>query len=121
MESYIAEWKVDMTKAGIDWVEPYKRIKRIYFYNNSDDRLGYSTYNTNEVWVSSSLLRRDPYLLRASLYHEMGHFVFQLDHSSGIMSDKSLCDNDPLYYEKNWQSILKDYLEKCKASKANIL
>jgi hypothetical protein len=108
---YINEWKQDMKKAGIDYGNVFDRIDNIYFKNNTDNRLGYSTYAKREIWVSASL-RSEPYLIRASLYHELGHYVFQLDHSDGIMASNKIGSND--FYEKNWNKLLTDYMLKCK-------
>lgn len=108
---YVNEWKKDMKTAGIDYGSVFDRIDNIYFKDNTDNRLGYSTYGKREIWVSSSL-RGKPYLIRASLYHELGHYVFQLDHSDGIMAANKIGSND--FYEKNWNLLLKGYLLKCK-------
>jgi hypothetical protein len=122
VESIVSEWKQDINNAGIDADTEIKTVDRIlivdsipYGFLNSEsttDIMGRSDLSTRTIWILNRPMERDQ--LKALIYHELGHYVFKLDHegTGDIMSTYIKEDNG--YYAQNWTQLLPRYLQKCK-------
>lgn len=122
VESIVSEWKQDINNAGIDADTEIKTVDRILIVDsiphgflNSElttDIMGRSDLSTRTIWILNRPMKRDQ--LKALLYHELGHYVFNLDHegTGDIMSTHIKEDNG--YYAQHWAHLLPKYLQKCK-------
>ena len=122
--SIVEDWKKDMSSVGIDGETLIKRIDRILIVDTipegfidhvSQDQVGKSDRGTRTVWI----LNRDyePEYLKALVYHEIGHYLFDLKHEGNGLIMSTYIKEEPGYYKQNWDSLLPVYLEKCRRAK----
>lgn len=112
LASLVAEWKSDMEKAGIDYETGFNRIDKISIIDLADDRVGVSNKRTREVLVDPIQFDKGDYSVRATLYHELGHYVFGLEHGDCLLlMEYELEEKD---YQKGWSTLKKSYLVICK-------
>jgi hypothetical protein len=110
LRSYLIEWESDMLKAGIDPAPVLGRLRSITVVN-SNDWAGMYVVSEGVIYISKHQLDAGPASARATLYHELGHMAFGLDHGScGIMN--SGADSEK-YYSVNWNLLLKEYINIC--------
>ena len=115
---YVKEWKDDMDKAGIAYEADFNDIRHInlaeFFLDN---KAGKSSRMSHTVYVDHELLKRGEFSVKATLYHELGHYIFQLEHGSCIiMEEKIRAETD---YSENWDLFLKEYLITCQLAPSN--
>lgn len=109
---WVDEWKQDMQKAEIDYTAGFGRIDRIRVCE--DCRAGYSDRSDREIAVSREQLMMGPNSARGTIYHELGHAVFNLQHGScDIMKSQSL---DEAEYAVYWPSLVEEYINECKSN-----
>ena len=106
----VNEWKSEMESNGIEYKAGFNRIDYIKITKDPDRAAHYDLYSRT-ITLSIHQLERGRLSAKAALWHELGHFVFGLDHSTGIMNDHSLSEE---FYEKNWSKLKKEYLKTCK-------
>ncbi len=71
---------------------------------------------SNKIIIDPSL-RGDITKLRFTLWHELGHAVYKLSHSSGIMSEEL---PDSKFIKVNWWEFREDYITKCKKNQYHV-
>ena len=66
------------------------------------------------IYLDIDEIKRGPYTARIILYHELGHYVFNLKHchERSIMYHRCLSED---YYRDNYDRLVKEYLTKCKS------
>lgn len=113
LEPYVNQWKADMDAAGIHYEGGYNRIKQIAVYDLSHDLAGVSIKGIR-VGVSPVEAKRGGCALKYIVYHELGHNVFNLDHSNDecSMMDRMAYTEADCF--TGWNHLLEDYLKKCK-------
>lgn len=99
LEKYLDEWKDACEKRSIDYTDALNRIEEIKFVNDLGGYDGLSRRGTRQVLINIKSAGGDPVLTRVILWHELGHYVFDLEHSEGIMNSTLLKSE---IYEKNW-------------------
>ena len=107
---YLMEWERDMKDAGLDPAPALDRLRSITVINTTDWAGMYDT-SDNVIYISAHQLSRGEASLKATVYHELGHMAFKLEHGDcGIMYPT--CGTDE-YYSQNWNMLLKEYISKC--------
>ena len=125
METIITDWKKDMNSAGLDADALIMRVDRIKivksiptgFLNSTstDHVIGRSDHGTRTIWILERSY--ESYQLKALVYHELGHYLFDLDHiGDGLIMSVEIKE-EPGYYKSNWNSILPIYISKCKTAR----
>ena len=109
----VEEWKRDMDTRGIDYDKSFKRLLKVSIVDISPNHVGESRRSTRSVSISACALDRGDYFIRALVYHELGHFVFHLDHMDGVIMTSPVLTNAE--YEEQWQSAVDEYLTACEA------
>jgi len=112
LTSLVEEWKGLMEDNDIQYMAGFKRIDNIII-GNSSSHAGVSDKYNSIIMLNIDELRSGPYTTRVILFHELGHYVFNLNHCDerSIMYHKCL---DEKYYKDNYESIISEYLNKCK-------
>jgi hypothetical protein len=109
----VEDWKSDMNSAGIRYDAGFGRIDRI-IVTDDPSYGGHFSKASRTIYISRSQLEQGPYSAKAALYHELGHYVFDLEHDTyGIMYKQSYQEE---YYKSNWSTFLDEYLKTCKAN-----
>jgi len=112
LSPYFEEWKRDMRKAGLDYSVALSRVDRIEVCE--DCKAGYSDRGDREIAVSREQLEIGPNSVRGTLYHELGHSIFNLQHEScNIMRSKCWTEEE---YELYWPDFLVEYINECNNS-----
>lgn len=110
IKPYFDEWKRDLNSAGLDYSVALGRVERITVCSGC--RAGYSDRVEGTIAISEDQLGFGPNSVRGTLYHELGHAVFNLQHGScKIMRSRSWTEEE---LEHNWPLFVKEYLEACK-------
>ena len=108
LNKYIDEWKKDMDSADIEYIARFNEIDSITIYNGKE----YGISHMRKVKVNTKILRSE-WLTRQTVYHELGHNIFNLEHeySECIMHSTNLGED---FYKENWMNVKDYYLNKCK-------
>ena len=108
----VTQWKSDMESAGIDYRRGFNRISKVEVSNLGQSRAGESDRSDGSVEVSTGQVERGPYSLRGTVYHELGHSVFNLLHGScKIMRAVAYTESE---YREHWSEMVSEYLAACK-------
>jgi len=112
LESALSAWQSDMKEADLEIGWRFGRLERI-FIDQSKIRAGHSDPGNRTVSVSNEVLKLGQWTTRAILYHELGHFIFGLNHTDeiGIMYKETLPEE---VYRDRWPELYQDYLTQCK-------
>ena len=125
IESIVSDWKQDINSIGLDADDLIKRVDRIKIVDripiglinggSTTSVIGRSDHSTRTIWI----LNRDyeSYQLKALVYHELGHYLFDLDHTGDGLIMSLEIKEESNFYITNWNSILPIYLAKCKGSR----
>jgi hypothetical protein len=113
LSAVVEEWKRDMDTRGIDYKKSFKRLLKVSIVDISPNHVGESRRSTRSVSISACALDRGDYFIRALIYHELGHFVFHLDHMDGVIMTSPVLTNAE--YEEQWQEAVDEYLTACEA------
>lgn len=108
----VAEWKLDMKNAGIDYEPGLNRIDKISIIDLAGDQVGSSNKRTCEILVDPIQFDKGDYSVRATLYHELGHYVFGLEHGDCLLLMEHELEEKE--YRKGWSTLKKSYLLLCK-------
>ena len=108
----LIDWMEDMRDLGLDVKWRYGRLDWI-LVESSGHLAGHSDPGSGTLMVSEQALSRGPWTAKAVLYHELGHYIFGLNHTDeiSIMYKENLPED---YYRENWPELLNDYLTQCK-------
>ena len=112
LANLVAEWKSDMKKEGIDYESGFNRIDKISIIDLAGDQVGSSNKSTREVLVDPIQFDKGDYSVRATLYHELGHYVFGLEHGDCLLLMEY--ELEEKQYQKSWSTLKKSYLILCK-------
>ena len=104
----VEEWKDLMDRNEIRYEAGFKRIDYIILAN-SNIHSGTSDKTNRTIYLNIRDVRSGPYTARSILYHELGHYVFNLKH----------CDEKSIMYseclsEEHYKFLIEIYLNKCK-------
>lgn len=127
LRTYVDDYIRDMEEAGIDVEDDLDDLVEIRFgacpsivfnkdgFDVANDILGTTSIDRTSIVLSEEALNKGafpPARIRSILYHELGHALFELDHTDGIMQEASYVDDqsadDPV--------LLKEYTDQCQAA-----
>ena len=107
---HLNSWLRDVQSAGIQVDGLLHGLRRIDV-TPERSHAGESDRWAGHVLVSEEMLERGPWSTRAALYHELGHWAFQLDHGScRLMATGSYYEST---YAREWAKMVKEYLNIC--------
>lgn len=115
LKSYVTEWCWEMEKAGIPWEESFRELNSITAtaYSVDSRETGAHWRLANKITINERYLDRNPCAVKATVFHELGHAVFGLEHGScTIMRARTLVEEEK--YCDNWDLYLDEYLVQCK-------
>ena len=111
---YVNEWKSDMDRAGIAYKKEFADIRHINLTEFFIEKAGTSSRFNHMILIDDSLIKHGPLSVKATVYHELGHYIFQLEHGSCVIMEKTAhLESD---YSENWNTYLKEYLIVCNRS-----
>jgi hypothetical protein len=107
---YLIEWERDMKNHGLDPAPALGRLRSITVVNTTEWAGQYVT-SERVIYISRYQVQQGPASTRATVYHELGHMAFKLEHGDcGIMDINSETEE---YYSANWGGLLNEYINKC--------
>ena len=110
LDRYVNEWRRDMDQAGVEYKVRFNVMLDTIKVVNGISANGDS--HTNTIRINANLLDSE-WLTRQTVYHELGHNIFSLDH----VDDKCIMFKDDLgesFYQDNWNNLLSKYINKAK-------
>lgn len=111
LESAVDEWRQDMYHAHIDYVNAYNRIDIIRVRAGDGLHSGSSDLIKGEVSVTLTQLDSGKYSVMGTLYHELGHQVFRLEHGScALMRNQVWTESE---YREHWEEWKREYIQEC--------
>jgi len=116
LQPAIDEWRLDMHRAGISYEKGFNKITIIRVRAGDGLHSGGSDSWTGEVSVFLSQLEAGPYSVKGTLYHELGHYIFRLDHDCCAIMRQQVWEEEE--YREHWAEWTKEYLE-CIKRKSN--
>ena len=113
------EWKKDMADNDIYYATTFNRLHKIIVVEDSlitgskQGNVAYANMYEHNIKISKGIVERGRLVTKATLYHELGHYVFDLDHVDAycLMHEYSHEEAD---LKKNWDYLLDMYLIRCK-------
>ena len=111
---FVNEWKSDMDQAGIEYQNEFADIMHIDFADFLTGRAGSSSRFNHMIEINVELIKQGSTSVKATLYHELGHYIFRLEHDCCvIMERRARTEAD---YAENWNTYVNEYLITCKRS-----
>lgn len=113
LETLVEEWKSEMTEHGLPYEGPYKRIRRIEVVDDYgvSNLAGQCNHTTGEIGIGKEQILKGYYTTKVILWHELGHYVFDLDHVDGI-SIMNGSTRPEGFYKENWEELKASYLKQ---------
>ena len=108
LEILVDEWKSEMKEHGLPYEDSYARIRRIEIVNDYGVA-GQCDHTNRIIKINSEQLLKGYHTTRVILWHELGHFVFDLDHADGIMKSHTYSEE---VYKQNWEDMKVEYLNQ---------
>ncbi len=115
----VNEWKATMNTHHLS-IAPFKRIREIIIVDDSvvDHDACYCNKQTQVIYISKSTIKKGYWSTKAAVWHELGHFIFELEHDdSRIDIMNTLLLNEDVYQE-SWHELETNYLKYCKENEA---
>lgn len=115
LKPYVIEWCWAMEQAGLPWKERLGRLKSVVveYYSVDSRETGNYWHGSRQVTINGHFLKRNPCAVRATVFHELGHACFGLEHGScTIMRAQTIVDEQ--VYCDRWDLMVKEYLVQCK-------
>lgn len=106
---YVEEWKSDMRANGFDPDKSVVSLRSVSIESLDDERLGNTWIYEHRIVVSPSAFEYGDATVRAVVYHELGHYVFGLEHGSCELMAASNWSNT--YYSMDWERIKEEYIK----------
>jgi len=107
LETLVDEWKSEMKEHGIPYEDQYNKIRWIRIVDDYGVA-GQCDHTNRTITVSKG---QGEYTTRVILWHELGHFVFDLEHGEGIMHSHTESEE---YYKEHWEEIKASYIKQIK-------
>src|SRR3989304_2208672 len=116
LSPYVDEWKNDCKSHGLEMTDDWWRLERIYavyVYTDGDNRLGMGNRIAQTIQVKADY---SDDVVKCIVYHELGHYVFRLDHcsESGQIMSETIHTQEDSYYGVNWQELKEEYFYSIK-------
>jgi len=115
LETLVEEWKSEMEEHGLDWKDKYSRIRRIDLVSDYGVKhiAGHADHTNRKLGIGVEQVFKGRYTTSAVLWHELGHFVFGLEHQDGISIMNSETKEEE-YYKENWEELKTNYINQIK-------
>jgi hypothetical protein len=116
LRQMVQEWKNQMNKENINYSAGFNRIESISISDDYGVVAGQCNPIKRSITISLEQAKRGYFSTRATLWHELGHYVFKLEHDDDpntIMYYKSLKETE---YKISWDNMKEYYFIKCKDS-----
>lgn len=111
LKAELQYWSRELDARGVEWRSKFKTLRSIQVGTTPYDKDGWSSQSTHTITVSPRALL-SPYYFHQVIFHELGHYLFGLKHtSSGIMREKGYHERE---LEQNWNSFVDEYARQCK-------
>lgn len=107
LEREFASWQRTLDGHGIEVERSHRTLN---YEQLPHGRVGRTLYLEQKVSLDYSVV--DPWLIKAILWHELGHFYFALPHGSCRIMDERA--NPPKYYQENWPALEEEYINLIK-------
>lgn len=107
LASSVARWRHDMERTPLIWQARFARVKSIEVAPLPDDAAGCYDRWSRKILVSPQRLTAGSYSTRATIYHELGHGVFLLGHSSCKLMGPTKSEE---YYRAHWGELVSEYI-----------
>jgi hypothetical protein len=118
LETFVEDWKNDVESTGLVWKNSFNRLDSITVLDSFPDQANaYVDFSKRVIYVSEKRLGADPIEIKATVYHELGHWVFLLKHGDCAMLRTTA--HKRLEYYEYWEEMLAEYLETCKEHQIN--
>ncbi len=125
LQSIISDWKKDINSVGLDADALIMRVDKVQIVEripygllnraSTNDIIGRADHSTRTIWILERKYER--HQLKALVYHELGHYIFNLHHvGDGLMMSTDIKEESG-YYKDNWDILLPIYLDKCKRAR----
>ena len=109
LETAVKQWHRDL--AGLNVKRGWNRLDHIKVATLGNNRKGCADILTKTVIVSEQQLAAGPYSTAGTLYHELGHYLFKLEHGDcAIMRTTAWTEEE---YRENWSKFVAEYVELC--------
>ncbi len=105
MKEYVY-WSKVMKANGID-ISKSESIRVLDFAELSDDVAGRSNRFSNLIYISHKEREHKP-TVRAILWHELGHYTFDLKHDGCVIMNTELAERN--YYSTHWSALESEYV-----------
>lgn len=112
----VKEWKQLMDSCKITYKDAANRIDSILLVDNIPD-CGISSFRNNTIRISKKCYEQGELCGKSLLWHELAHYVFQIDHKDGTIMDPFILPED--YCKKNWKLLKDSYINQCKGYEIN--
>ena len=110
----VDDWKETMISNDLP-ISPFRRIRKIIIVDDYvvDFDAGYCNKPKQIIYIARSTVNKGYWSTKAAVWHELGHFIFELNHEDelSIMSTYILHEN---IYKIKWQELEKRYINECK-------
>jgi hypothetical protein len=111
LQEFVEDWRWEMDAANIDYHAAFNRIESIELAAAENKYAGVTDLSTRKIKINVNQLGTGKIRTRATVYHELGHFVFGLPHGScGIMQERCPSEEE---LEENWKDYVNEYLQLC--------
>ncbi len=111
LREMVDDWHCDMRTANIDYLTGFNRIEKIGLVAQENQYAGKTEYSTRSIKINCRQLETGYYRTKATVYHELGHYVFKLEHGSCAIMQESCPSEEEL--EENWKEWVNEYLQLC--------
>lgn len=114
LQQMVQEWKNQMKKENINYSDGFNRIESISITDDYGVIVGQCNPLKRSITISLRQVKHGYFSTRGALWHELGHYVFKLEHDDNpntIMYYKSLKEEE---YKASWDSMKEYYFNKCK-------
>jgi len=111
LKEFVDDWQCDMKTANIDFLTGFNRISNISLVAAENPYAGKMEYSTRSIKINRRQLESGYYRTRATVYHELGHYVFKLEHGSCAIMQENCQSEEEL--KENWKEWINEYLQLC--------
>lgn len=99
-------WAQIMTDNGID-ISRSESLRVLNYAEMGADMAGRSNKFSNLIYVNA-LEKGNPMTVRAIVWHELGHYTFDLEHGECRLMDAERHTHE--YYAENWRNLETEYI-----------
>ncbi len=114
LQEIVVQWKNAMRSEGIDYHAGFNRIDHIQVVSEYGVDAGQYDKGSRTISISKEVMVKGFYSTRVALYHELGHYVFNLEHTDDhtrVMFHKTI---DETIYKILWNEMKEQYLINCR-------